>query len=309
MQQIFAIRSSRQNAGDFSESEKLQVRTLQPSMKHRFFFPLIACIALVCGGTIAAIAQEAKPTDPAAPAPPETAKVVEMTLWEQIKLGGLIMIPIALCSVATFYLLVDGLIRITNKKKSIPEAHVTGVKNLFRTGDYVGAYKFCKNNPSPFTNVTRAALSMVGEGKGAVEEAAAAEISKENAQMQYYISYLSVIGVCTPMIGLLGTVFGMMSAFSTLGTSGIGDPSKLSEAIGHVLVATAAGLFIAIPAFFGYYWLRNRSAKVIHDLQDTLGSVFKKMPYEHLAGAHLGDEELYAALPNWVQPGAVEAQA
>ena len=312
MQQIFARRSSRQNAEDFSESGKLNVRTKQPSMKHRFLFPLLACIALVCGGTIAAIAQETKPADPAAAAAPAAAdvpKTVELTLMQQIKLGGWIMIPIFLCSVATLYLLVDGVIRITNKKKSIPEAHVTGLKNLFRTGDYVGAYKFCKNNPSPFTNVARAALSMVGEGKNAAEEAAAAEISKENAQMQYFISYLSVIGVCTPMIGLLGTVFGMISAFATLGTSGIGDPSKLSEAIGHVLVATAAGLLIAIPAFFGYYWLRNRSAKIVHDLQDTLGTVFKKMPYEHLAGAHLGDEELYAALPNWVQSAPAEAQA
>ncbi len=275
-------------------------------MKHRFFLPIIAIVALVCGGTIAAIAQDAKPADPAAPAAPETAKVVEMSLMDQIKLGGWIMFPIGACSIATVYLLVDGLRRITNRKRFIPEMHLTGIKNLFRTGDYVGAYKFCKTNPSPFTNVVRAALGMAGEGKHAAEEAAGAEVSKENAQMQYFISYLSVIGVCTPMIGLLGTVFGMISAFATLGTSGIGDPSKLSEAIGHVLVATAAGLLIAIPAFFGYYWLRNRSAKLVHDLQDTVGSVFKKMPYDHLAGAHLGDEELYAALPNWVQ---TEAQA
>lgn len=224
-----------------------------------------------------------------------------MSLMDQIKLGGWIMFPIGICSVATVYLLVDGLRRITSRKRFLPEDHVTGLKGLFRTGDYVGAYKFCKNNPSPFTNVAKAALGMAGEGKHAAEESAGAEVAKENAQMQYFISYLSVIGVCTPMIGLLGTVFGMISAFATLGTSGIGDPSKLSEAIGHVLVATAAGLLIAIPAFFGYYWLRNRSAKLIHDLQDTIGVVFKKMPYEHLAGAHLGDEELYAALPNWVQ--------
>ena len=218
-----------------------------------------------------------------------------------IEEGGPIMIPIAFCSVATLYLIVDGLRRVTSRKRFLPEEHVSAVKNLFRTGDYVGAYKFCKNNPSPFTNVTRAALGMAGEGKHAAEESAGAEVAKENAQMQYFISYLSVIGVCTPMIGLLGTVFGMISAFATLGTSGIGDPGKLSGAIGEVLIATASGLLIAIPAFFGFYWLKNRAAKLVHDLQDTVARVFKKMPYEHLAGADVGDEELYAALPNWVQ--------
>ncbi len=269
-------------------------------MKPRFLFPLVAIASLVFGGLIAASAQDKAPA-PEAAAAAEAPKEVHKSLMEHIKEGGLIMVPIALCSMATLYLIGDGLLRVTNRKRFLPEAHVSGVKNLFRTGDYVGAYKFCKNNPSPFCNVTRAALSMAGEGKHATEEAVGAEVSKENAQMQYFISYLSVIGVCTPMIGLLGTVFGMISAFATLGTSGIGDPGKLAGAIGEVLIATASGLLIAIPAFFGFYWLKNRSAKLVHDMQDTIGGVFKKMPYEHMAGAHLGDEELYAAMPNWVQ--------
>ena len=269
-------------------------------MKPRFLFPLVAIASLVFGGIIAASAQDKAPA-PETGAAAEAPKEVHKSLMDHIKEGGLIMIPIAFCSAATLYLIGDGLLRVTNRKRFLPEAHVSGVKNLFRTGDYVGAYKFCKNNPSPFSNVTRAALSMAGEGKHATEEAVGAEVSKENAQMQYFISYLSVIGVCTPMIGLLGTVFGMISAFATLGTSGIGDPGKLAGAIGEVLIATASGLLIAIPAFFGFYWLKNRSAKLVHDMQDTIGGVFKKMPYEHMAGAHLGDEELYAAMPNWVQ--------
>ena len=117
--------------------------------------------------------------------------------------------------------------------------------------------------------------------------------------MQTYISYLSVIGVCAPMVGLLGTVTGMIKAFATLGSSGIGDPSSLSNAIGEVLVATASGLFIAIPAFGSYYFLRNRAAKVLHDIQDTMAGLLRKMPYEKLAGVHIGDDELYAADPEW----------
>ena len=112
--------------------------------------------------------------------------------------------------------------------------------------------------------------------------------------MQTYISYLSVIGVCTPMIGLLGTVTGMIKAFATLGASGIGDPSSLSAAIGEVLVATASGLFIAIPAFGSFYFLRNRAVKALHDIEDTVVMLFRKMPYEQAAGAYIGDEKLYA---------------
>jgi biopolymer transport protein ExbB len=275
------------------------------------FSALLLALYLAFGSIAPAFAQTPGTPGAGSPAPAAPAEVTQeqakdhsKSLWEHIKEGGPVMIVIGICSVATLYLIVDGLMRYTNFKKTIPTEHVEALKSLFRSGDYVGAYKFCKNNPSPVTNVCKAALTMAGEGKTATEEAMFSEVSKENAQMQYFISYLSVIGVCTPMIGLLGTVFGMISAFATLGTSGIGDPSKLSAAIGEVLVATASGLLIAIPAFFSFYWLRNRAAKIVHRLQETMAMLFRKMPYEHLAGAHLGDEELYAAVPNWVSEPA-----
>ena len=243
----------------------------------------------------------ARAQSPAPAAPAES--VHSKTLWEQIKEGGWVMIPIGLCSVATLYLIGDGILR-TQTKRVAPAAHEQSVKALFRQGDYVGAYNFCKENPSPMTNVLRVGISLLGDGKQVAEEGMLGELSKENSQMQTYISYLSVIGVCTPMIGLLGTVTGMIKAFAKLGASGIGDPSGLSAAIGEVLVATASGLIIAIPAFGAFYFLRNRAAAAIHHIQDIVNSLFRKMPYESLAGVHLGDEELYAAIPNWVaQPG------
>ena len=221
------------------------------------------------------------------------------TLWTQIVLGGWVMFPIAFCSVATVYLIADGWVR-TGEKKMLPQLHVEAVRSSFRQGDYVGAFDYCRANPSAFTNVCGAAVSLLGEGKEVVEEGLVGELSKENAQVNTWISYLSVMGVCTPMIGLLGTVTGMMNAFDTLGSSGIGDPSKLSEAIGEVLTATASGLFIAIPAFFGYYVLRNRAIRTIHHIQDTMAGLLRKMPYDQLAGANIGTDELYAAPPNWL---------
>jgi biopolymer transport protein ExbB len=224
------------------------------------------------------------------------------TLWEQIREGGWVMVPIGLCSIATLYLIGDGILR-TSPKRVAPPEHEEKVKKLFRHGDYVGAYKYTKENPSPLDNVLRVGIGLLGEGKEIAEEGMLGELAKENSSMQTYISYLSVIGVCAPMIGLLGTVTGMIKAFAKLGSSGIGDPSGLSAAIGEVLVATASGLIIAIPAFGAFYFLRNRASASLHRIQDIINSLFRKMPYESLAGVHLGEEELYAAIPNWlVQP-------
>ena len=233
----------------------------------------------------------------ASPAPP--AGVHSKTLWEQIKEGGWVMFPIALCSIATLYLIGDGVLR-TSRKKVAPPEQEEAVKTLFRQGDYVGAYNYCKTNVSPLTNVLRAGVGLLGEGKQVSEEGMVGELAKENSHMQTYISYLSVIGVCAPMIGLLGTVTGMIKAFAKLGSSGIGDPSGLSAAIGEVLVATASGLIIAIPAFGAFYFLRNRATDSLHHIQDIVNSLFRKMPYESLVGVHLGDDELFAATPNWL---------
>ncbi len=224
------------------------------------------------------------------------------TLWQQIQEGGWVMFPIAICSVLTVYLIGDGVLR-TSRNKLAPPEHEQNVKTLFRQGDYVGAYNYCKEHPSALTNVLRVGIGLLGDGKDVAEEGMTGELAKENSKIQTYISYLSVIGVCTPMIGLLGTVTGMIKAFAKLGASGIGDPSGLSAAIGEVLVATASGLIIAIPAFGAFYYLRNRGTSSIHHVQDMVNTLFRKMPYESLAGVHLGDEELYAAIPNWlVQP-------
>jgi biopolymer transport protein ExbB len=230
---------------------------------------------------------------------PASAGEQKKTLWQTITQGGWVMVPIALCSIATLYLIGDGIIR-TSPNRMAPAESESNVKTLFRNGDYVAAYNYCKENASPLTNVLRVGIGLLGEGKEVTEEGMTGELSKENSQMQTYISYLSVIGVCAPMIGLLGTVTGMIKAFARLGASGIGDPSGLSAAIGEVLVATASGLIIAIPAFGAFYFLRNRATASLHHIQDIVNRLFRKMPYESLAGVHLGDEELYAAIPNWL---------
>lgn len=268
---------------------------------HRSIAFLLALLLFV--GATALPAQDA--STPAAATAGASAATTK-TLWQQILEGGWVMIPIAACSIGAIYLIVDGVIR-TGQTKIAPQEHESRLKELFQAGDYVGAYQYCKANPSPLNNVIRVGLSLLGEGKQVAEEGMLGELSKENSKLQTWISYLSVIGVCSPMIGLLGTVTGMIRAFATLGASGIGDPSSLSSAIGEVLVATASGLFIAIPAFMAFYFLRNRATAAMHHIQDVIASLFRKMPYESMAGVHIGDEVIYAAQPSWLETANVAA--
>jgi biopolymer transport protein ExbB len=251
---------------------------------------LLLLAAFLCLGTSVASAEETK----------KDAKAAHSkSLLETLVEGGWVMFPIGVMSILTVYLSTDG-IRNTSIKKTSPPALEAEVKRLFQQGDYVGAYTFCRDNKSPLTNVLRVGISLLGDGKTMVEEGMISEMHKESAAMGTQINYLSVIGVVTPMIGLLGTVTGMIKAFSTLGSSGIGDPASLSGAIGEVLVATASGLVIAIPAFGMFYFLRSRSTTAMHHIQDIINVLFRKMPYEALEGVHISGEELFANTPNWL---------
>lgn len=266
----------------------------------------IAVLAGVLLGQAALFAPVAGAQEPAAPATEAAAPASTKTLMDHFHEGGWVMYPIIACSIGLVWLSVDLWLR-TSMKKMAPPASVAQIQDLFRAGDYVGAYQFCKNSPSYLNDIVRVGLSYLGDGHNATEEALFSELNKANAAIQTRINYLSVIGVCTPMIGLTGTVTGMMRAFATLGTSGVGDPSKLSAAIGEVLIATASGLFIAVPAFMMFYFLRNRLQASMHNLQDVVTSLFRKMPYAHLKDAHVGEEEFYAAIPNWVAGGGEAA--
>jgi biopolymer transport protein ExbB len=230
-------------------------------------------------------------------------KVTEKTFIDVFREGGWCMYPILGFSIATVWLIIDVWLR-TNHKKMNPDADVQTARQLFLAGDYVGAYQAMKIAVSPFAQVVRAALSSIGYGKTATEEALLAEVDKISSTLQTRINYLSVIGVCTPMVGLLGTVSGMRGAFAS-----ISEPTELAGHIGEVLIATASGLFIAIPAFMGFYFLRNKLQAAIHSVQEEAEGLFRNAPYEFLKDADVGQEATYAALPNWVSDAEGGVQA
>jgi biopolymer transport protein ExbB len=235
----------------------------------------------------------------------EAAKTIhEESLWDEIVKGGWVMWPLGLCSVAMVWLITDGILR-TRSIRLIPPMEQEKLRNAFRAGDYVGAYAVCNETPCSLNNVVRAGLISLGDGKHATEDAMLAEMTKELARGSVRLSYLSVLGVCTPMIGLIGTVTGMIKAFKELGGGNVaGNADKLAAAIGEVLVATAAGLFVAVPAFMAYYFLRNRLQNSMQEVEYESFNLFRKLPYHLAEGVHIGDQELFANAPNWVDAPA-----
>lgn len=170
-----------------------------------------------------------------------------------------------------------------------PAALAASLKSAIDFGNYQEAWRICKANNAYIANVLAGTLERIGRGKDATEIALVERGHREAQVFKTKNSYLSVIGVIAPMIGLLGTVIGMMSAFAVLGSSGVSDPRKLALSIGEVLMATASGLFLAIPAFIFYYYFRNRIASVVLYADETLNHLVEDIPFSELEGLRIGE--------------------
>lgn len=223
--------------------------------------------------------------------------VMQKTLLQKLNMPTIYILLV--CSMLIVWLTVDGYLK-TGRKVLAPGADIEAMKQLFRAGDYRTAHARARGGAGPFHRIVAEALAAAPEGKAAVEDAAAVAVLGAQSVFNSRIAYLSVIGVIAPMIGLTGTVFGMIEAFAAMGQAGAADPSKLSAAIGAVLYATAGGLLVAIPAFVFYYLLRNRVAHAFHDLHVAASELFRQFPYEHLRGVSFEGAEPVAALPNWL---------
>ena len=205
--------------------------------------------------------------------------------------GGPLIVMIWLAIVGTSIIMVTFIIQnvlTLRADKIAPPTLVQSLRDTLAAGNYQEAWEICNANRNYLANVLKAALARMGRGKEAVEEAISEHGLREATVIRTRNSYLSVIGVISPMIGLLGTVIGMMGAFAVLGQKGIADPRALASSIGEVLLATASGLFIAIPAFVSYYIFRNRAQMVIVHGDDVVNTLVRDIPYDELSGIQIG---------------------
>jgi biopolymer transport protein ExbB len=218
---------------------------------------------------------------------PESMNIIQTILH-----GGPLIVMIWLAILGTSMTMLTFIIQlfvVMRDEQLAPTALIESLRTTIQAGNYQEAWEICRANKAYIALVLKGALERLGRGKDAVETALIEHGLREAQNLKTKNSYLSVIGVIAPMIGLLGTVIGMMGAFAVLGASGVADPRSLALRIGEVLMATASGLFIAIPAFIFYYYFRNRSTIVLVNADDKLNRLIEDIPFDELAGVRIGE--------------------
>jgi len=191
------------------------------------------------------------------------------SIWDFVVKGGPMMIPIGLCSLLAMAVIVERLISL-RRSKIIPPNFLPDLKPVMdNNGDgYRGALEYCERNASPIAAVFAAGIRSLGASVEIVEKHIEQAGQREILKLRKYLRMLSVIASIAPLLGLLGTIFGMIDAFQTVAASGeaLGRTESLAKGIYQAMITTAAGLMVAIPVLVCYHWLSGKIEKLVGDM-------------------------------------------
>ena len=189
------------------------------------------------------------------------------------------MYPLTLLSISALGLIVYNFLSVRPGELLKPEI-IAEIDQALEELDIEKAQSICETNAAPITNIISVGLSRFSlknyckeEIKEAMEEASSEELSKP----YLLINYLSLIASLSPMVGLLGTVSGMVKAFNVIKAEGAGSAQALAGNISEALITTASGMIIGIPAMFFFFYFKNQYGKIISRVSHILGDLQFKL--------------------------------
>lgn len=250
--------------------------------KNRRFFFTIGTALILLFGAWGAYAQDAPAAeDPVVveetddpEEPPRQGGFVDIVFGSG-PVNTIVWIMIFATSAATLALIIDALITV-KKDKLMPDELVEGVRESLNEGDLDAAIESCESNPCPVSNILMVGFANITEGYEVIQEAVASAAEIENEKIIQRVNYLNLCGQIAPMLGLLGTVLGMVKAFGALGgATGAAKATLLAISISTALWTTAVGLLIAVPALLAFTLVKNYATRIVLEVEATVLDLIK----------------------------------
>jgi biopolymer transport protein ExbB len=196
------------------------------------------------------------------------------SLFETLVRGGPVMIPLAVCSVLALTWMMERLLRMRGGTLG-NRAQAERLIAAAREGGPARALELARSKPTVLSNIFKPVFERWAEDRSALEKAVEDSGAREMRTLISSLRPLTVITVSAPLLGLLGTVIGIIIAFRDIALSNaMGKPEALATGIAQALVTTATGLAIAIPTQASYYWFRSRIDRFWHLVEDTGEQIF-----------------------------------
>ena len=206
---------------------------------------------------------------PSGAAATPAASIEVQSVWDFVVKGGPMMIPIALCSLVAVMVIVERVISL-RRARVIPAGFLPGLKAILNNGgdDAGRALEYCRNNGSAVANVLAVGIKRLSEPVELLEKHIQEAGEREVVKLRKYLRILAVVAAIAPLMGLLGTIFGMITAFQTVAASAqaLGKTELLAEGIYEAMITTAAGLMVTIPVLIAYHWFSSRIEQLVSEI-------------------------------------------
>ncbi len=191
----------------------------------------------------------------------------KLTLLQLILKGGPVMIPLGLASIIALGIAIERAVSL-RRRRVIPEDFVSGLRGAMARDDGSNGYAvaYCEEAGGPVGDIFKAGMLRAFKGEEVVEKAIEDAAYREVAKLKRSLKGLAVIASVSPLMGLLGTVYGMIGAFQDATAAGMGKADQLAEGIYESLVTTATGLTIAIPTLLVYQYLASRVDALVDEI-------------------------------------------
>jgi len=190
--------------------------------------------------------------------------------------GGFVIYPLLLCSIVGLAIVIEKSLSLRRKKVIIPE--IVNVLDNIKGPDDVGlALSICEKHNGPFPNIIRIGLENRELPKDEIKETLDDQGRQEVHSLEKGLVILETVAGIAPLLGLLGTVIGILKVFNVISVMGVGQATAMAGGISEALITTIVGLSIGIPAVVGYNFFTNKADTLVLEIEKYSAIILKKV--------------------------------
>jgi biopolymer transport protein ExbB len=204
-------------------------------------------------------------------------------MWAIFVKGGPVMVPLALLSILGVAVVIEKIINLRNSNVLHSEI-INCIQSVRSPADIPMAIKLCERHHSPFAEIVRSGLEAHASPPHEIRQVMEDIGKREVKRLERYLVVLETVAAASPLLGLLGTVFGMIKVFSVISIAGVGQAGLLSGGIAQALITTAFGLSIGIPALIAYNFFDSRVDAQVLKIDSYSHALLKRLTDMQAAG-------------------------
>lgn len=228
-----------------------------------FILQITPTVAAAIADTAAAIQPAVTGIQTATELPPN-----EISLFEMVAKGGVIMIPLAILLLMSLYVMVERFLTISKASKRNATL-LASVKDMINSGNLANARNMCKSVNTPEAIMLEQGISRIGQSMQEIREAMDKAGSSELNRLEKNMSILNITGRIAPMFGFIGTIIGVIKIFYDISVAKTVEIEVISSGLYQKMITSCGGLVVGVLAFVFYHWLNARIDKLAHRMEET----------------------------------------